>query len=132
MIVYLTACIYSTCSRTGVDTLVSLTCFVRWTVGVDHTFWTTCDIWVPKILGYTLTCCCSVSCLTNSIGSTWSWIFSQNNYLFKKRNEVYEKKSVWHQCPETQSKFSLEKELIQQTIGCFLFPIWIKSTVLAR
>ena len=82
---------------------------------------------------FSVVCALSLNSEFNSLSVwSWGWIISQNNYLFKKRNEVYEKKSVWHQCPETQSKFSLEKELIQQTIGCFLFPIWIKSTVLAR
>jgi hypothetical protein len=45
----LTHCIDPTGSRTGVDALVSLTCFVGWTVGVDHTLWSTCNVGVSEV-----------------------------------------------------------------------------------
>ena len=81
MVHYSTFSIYSTCSWAGVDTLVSLTCFVRWTVGVDHTFWTTCDIWVPKILGYTLTYPLYLSSCSTTVGRDGMALMSE---LFKR------------------------------------------------
>ena len=54
-------------ARAGVDAVVLLTCFVRRTVRVDHTFWSTCNIRVTQIIRDALTRGCSVPLLANSI-----------------------------------------------------------------
>ena len=60
----------STGSRARINTLVSLTCFVRRTVRVDHTFWSACNIWVAKVFWNTLAGRGTVSVLTECIGTT--------------------------------------------------------------
>ena len=40
----------ATSSRAWVDTVQILACFVRRTVRIDHTFGSTCNIWVSKIV----------------------------------------------------------------------------------
>ena len=60
----------STGSRARINTLVSLTCFVRRTVRVDHTFWSACNIWVSEVFWNTLASCGSTPPLANRIGST--------------------------------------------------------------
>ena len=70
----LTAGIDATDSRTRVNAFVSLACFVGGTVRVYNTFRSTCYIGISKVFRYTLAGCCSVSILTNSIGTTGSWI----------------------------------------------------------
>lgn len=45
----------TTSSRAWVNALVSLTYFIRTTVRVDHTFWSTGYIWISKIFWNTLT-----------------------------------------------------------------------------
>ena len=73
-------CIYSTCSRTGINAMKLLTCFARWTVWVDHTFRSTCYIWITKVVWNTLAGGCSVSFIANSICTTWRWSAWINNF----------------------------------------------------
>ena len=77
--------INSTCSRTRIHTLVSLTSLVWGTIWVDSTFWPAGYIWISKIFWYTLTCCCTLACLTISIFTTWWWIAGINNFCDWKR-----------------------------------------------
>ena len=68
---YLALGIYSTSSTwTWVHTMQVLTCFSWWTFCIGCTFWSTGNIWVSKVIRYTLTCSCSSSILANSITST--------------------------------------------------------------
>ena len=54
----------------GVNTLVPLACFIRGTVGVDHTFRPAGHIGVAKVFRYTLAGGRSVSVLADSIATT--------------------------------------------------------------
>ena len=72
MIDYLTLSIDSASSTwTWVRTMEVLTCFSRGTFSICSTFWSAGNIWVSKVIRYTLTCSCSSSILANSISSTW-------------------------------------------------------------
>ena len=74
-----TVCIYSTCSRTWINTVQLLTCFAGWTVWIDNTFWSTCYIRISKVVWNTLAGCCSISFIADSIGSTRRWSARINN-----------------------------------------------------
>lgn len=80
MIYNSTLCIYTTQTRTWVNTFHVLTCFVRRTFRVGSTFRSACNIWIAKVLRNTLASSCSVSVRTNCIGSTGSRVAGINNF----------------------------------------------------
>ena len=74
MILHSANCIHTTGPGAGINAFVSLACFIRGAVRVDHTFRSTCYVWISKIFRDALTWSCSIASLTISIGSTRRWI----------------------------------------------------------
>ncbi len=77
--------INSTCSRTRIHTLVSLTSLVWGTIWVYSTFWPAGYIGISKIFRYTLASSCTLACLTIGIFTTRWWIARINNFCDGKR-----------------------------------------------
>ena len=70
-----------TCARARIDAFISLTCFVRRTIRINYTFWSTCYIGAPKILVY-IDKQLLYFFLTNCVGTTGGWIAWIDNFCW--------------------------------------------------
>ena len=112
MISDLTQCIDPTGSGAGVNTFVSLACFVGGTIWVDYTLWSTCNIWISKVFRDTLAGSSTVSVLTNCIWSTRRgvariyWCLRPGSYW--NYFVSYIKKIVYYRIAAIKKKFAKE------------------------
>lgn len=65
--------VLTTWSRTRISTFVIDTCFIRFTIGIYHTFWFTIW-WRSYIINHTGTHGLAIYISTNSVCPTWRWI----------------------------------------------------------
>ena len=98
----------ATSSWAWIDTVQILACFVRGTVRIDHTFRSTCNIWVPKIVRDTSAWSCAISLLTVCIrAARWrvAWVdYLNRDGRCKEKYHIPEIKITWHTCCNSRAE----------------------------
>ena len=100
--------IHATSSWTWVNTVQILACFVRGTVRIDHTFWSTCNIWVPKIVWDASAWSRAISLLAVCIRPTRWGVAGVDNFnrdwCCKQRHYIPKIKIIRHTCCNSRAE----------------------------